>query len=118
MKNKILTITILMMLVLPVQVQAIPDLEPVDTVQQEVVTPITPYKQPVSKRKIAKKFIFAMGGVAISSFLIFFMLTLYNKLRENFSKNHIKTPNGEVSLGTPDDIDSAIKTFLDKTKWE
>ena len=74
------------------------------------------YKQPYSKRKIAKKFLFAMGGVAISSFVIFFLLTIYNRVRENYL-NQIKNNGKEDSLETPDDLNSAVKCFLNKTKW-
>lgn len=117
MKNRILAIMILTMLSLPVQVQAVDDIEPVETVQEEVVTPVTPYKQPVSKRKIAKKFLLAMGGVATSSLIIFLLLTLYNKVREGFVSG-AKTPDGEVSLETPEDLQGAVRAFLDKTDWK
>ncbi len=102
------------MLSLPVQVQAVYDIEPAG---EEVVTPAVPYKQPVSKRKIAKKFLFAMGGVGASSLIIFLMLSLYNKVREGFSSG-AKTPDGEVSLETPDDLQGAVRAFLDKTDWK
>ena len=75
------------------------------------------YKQPVSKRKIAKKFLAAMGGVAVSSFAIFFLLTVYNRIREGLH-TQIKTSDTETSLETPDDLNSAVKIFLDKTKWD
>lgn len=118
MKNKILAITILTMLTLPVQVQAVYDIEPTEeSVQEEVVTPAVTYKQPVSKRKIAKKFLFAMGGVGASSLIIFLILSLYNKVREGFPSG-AKTPEGEVSLETPDDLQGAVRAFLDKTDWK
>lgn len=85
--------------------------------ENEVADEPVPYKQPVSKRSLAKKFLAAMGGVAASSFALFFILTLYNKAREKYL-NPIKTPEGESSLETPDDLNSAVKTFLEKTKWE
>ncbi len=118
MKSKIFAIMILTMLALPVQVQAVPCHEPTEeNIQEEVVTPAVQYKQPVSKRKIAKKFLFAMGGVGASSLIIFLMLSLYNKVREGFS-NGAKTPDGEVSLETPDDLQGAVRAFLDKTDWK
>ena len=76
-----------------------------------------PYKKPVSKKKIAFKFLAAMGGVAISSFMIFVLLSLYNRIRDSY-KTSVKTVDGETSLETPDDLDSAIKTFMDKTDWK
>lgn len=112
---------ILTMLSLPCSVQAVDDIEPVEKApviqQEEVVTPVTTYKQPVSKRKIAKKFLLAMGGVAASSLIIFLLLTLYNKVREGFSSG-VKTPEGQVSLETPDDLQGAVRAFLDKTDWK
>ena len=74
------------------------------------------FKQPISRKKIAKKFLLAMAGVLISSLLIFFILTFYNRLREKFL-NQIKTPEGETSLETPDDLEGAVRSFLDKTNW-
>ena len=65
----------------------------------------------------SKKFLAAMGGVMASSLAIFFILTAYNRIREN-CVNNIRTPDGEVSLETPDDLDSAVRTFLDKTNWK
>lgn len=74
------------------------------------------YKKPVSKRKIAKKFLLAMFGVALSSFLIFFMLTFYNKIYGKMTKK-INTPKEMYPLKSPDDMSEAIKIFIDKTKW-
>ena len=77
------------------------------------------YKQPVSKRKIAKKFLLAMLGVAVSSVLLYLILSLYNKIRDGFTTPRTETPpNGETSLVTPDNLIDAVKTFLDKTKWD
>ena len=75
------------------------------------------FKQPIGRRKIAKKFLAAMGGVVISSLLIFFILSLYNRIREKIL-NQIKTPEGETSLETPNNLEGAVKTFLEKTDWE
>lgn len=75
------------------------------------------YKQPLAKKKLVKKFLAAMGGVAVSSFALFFLLTIYNKTREKFL-NPIKTNDGEVSLESPEDLNGAVKSFLDKTKWD
>ena len=78
---------------------------------------IDKYKKPISKRKIVKKFLLAMFGVGISSFLIFFGLGLYNKVRDRLF-SQVKTPEGKTSLQTPDDLDGAVKTFLEKTNWQ
>lgn len=94
-----------------------------DSVAQEIQTqqevqdlPTTPYKQPVSKKKILKKFLAAMMGVVASSLTIYFGLTLYNKIRERLI-GEVHTPNGETPLNTPEKMEDAVKTFLDKTKW-
>lgn len=132
MKNKIFTILVLTMLSLPIQVWAVDDVHDSAPVQEEnVINQKTdeeveeltsykqtsaPYKQPVSKKKIVLKFLAAMGGVTISSLILYVGLSLYNKLRSGHI-NKINTQEGETSLKTPDDIDEAIKTFLEKTKW-
>ena len=127
MKNRIFTIILSIVLSLPVAVWAVDDTTTVneqvpvintldeDAIEQPQDIEENEYKQPLGTRKIAKKFLAAMGGVAISSFAIFFLLTIYNRIRERYSD--IKTPEGETSLETPADLESAVKTFLDKTKW-
>lgn len=130
MKNRILAGIILTMLMLPVAAEVLPvpvDTQNVeqsqvevseDTLSVEHMNPNSfPLKQPVSKRKIAKKFLLAMAGVAASSFSIYFILTIYNRIREGFV-TPVKTQNGEISLETPDDLDSAVRTFLEKTNWK
>ena len=79
------------------------------------------YKQPISKRKVAKRFLLAMFGVVLSSVIIFLGLSLYNKFRELlFGGNKSSTLNEdkEPSLETPDDIVGAVKSFINKTKWD
>ena len=121
MKNKIFSIILSIVLSLPIAAWAVDNIE---AVGQEPITPVTQidenvidteYKQPLSKRKIAKKFLLAMSGVGISSFLIFFLLTIYNRIRESYCD--VKTPDGEFSLETPTDLEKAVKNFLEKTKW-
>lgn len=74
------------------------------------------YKQPVSKRNIAKKFLLAMCGVAISSIILFVLLSLYNRVRGVLAAP-AETQEGETSLLTPDSITDAVKAFLDKTRY-
>ena len=92
LKNKILTIFIALMLVSPVIAEEATGeaLMPIAETMQENVQTVKeespqldtiPYKQPVSKKKMAKKFLMAMGGVAVSSILLFVFLTIYNKIR-------------------------------------
>ena len=126
MKNKIFSIILSVVLSLPVAVWAADDaivdeLEPrasvnqldEDIVEEEIAND---YKQPISKRRIANKFLKAMAGVAVSSCAIFFILTVYNRFRERFIEQ-IRTPEGETTLETPDNLNDAVKIFLDKTKW-
>ena len=137
MKNKIFAILILTLLSLPVSVWAVDDyiipatqeetaqtefaetpLQEENAIQPvEEPAPSSPYKQPVSKKKIVKKFLAAMFGVIISSLTIYIGLSLYNKVREGFA-NEVHTPEGETPLNTPEKMEDAVKTFLDKTKWE
>ena len=125
--NKLFAIILVALLSLPVSVWAVDENtvveEPapiVNTLDEDAIVPEkieeTQFKEPISKRKIAKKFLAAMGGVGISSFAIFFILTVYNRMREGF-QNRVKTPEGETSLETPEDLNGAIRVFLDKTKW-
>ena len=127
MKNKIFSIILSIVLSLPIVVWAVDDTT-TENEQAPVVNTLdedaneqfqdieeNEYKQPLGARKIAKKFLAAMGGVAVSSFAIFFLLTIYNRVRDSYS--NVKTPEGETTLETPQDMDSAVKVFLEKTKW-
>ena len=132
--NKLFAIIISAILTLPVSVWAVEDAVSVDesapivntldedideAVQEETLVQDDiqeSFKQPISKRKIAKKFLAAMGGVAVSSFAIFVLLTAYNRIRDGF-KGQVRTLEGVTSLETPDDLNSAVKTFLEKTNW-
>lgn len=135
MKNKILTIFLTVILSLPISVWAVDGTLPMEenvvvteTSKQEVLSsqeslvPVNAqadeatYKQPISKRKLVKKFLTGMGAVVVSSLILFVGLTLYNRIRE-FCINKVKTPEGEVSLETPNDFNNAVKTFLEKTDW-
>ena len=71
------------------------------------------YKQPISKRKIVKKFLYAMGGVGISSFAIYFLLTVYNRIRDE-----VLISDKDKILDSPDDLNSALKVFLEKSDWK
>lgn len=136
MKNKILVIFMALALTLPVystqeeeplpvsetQAQETVVNEPdntTETIQEPEQKEINnALRKPTSKRKIAKKFLLAMLGVIISSTLIFALLSIYNKLRENF-KVEIKNPKEEPSsLETPDNLNDAVKSFLDRTNWD
>lgn len=125
MKNKIFSIILSIVLSLPISAWAVDNSSETDTLLENPTEEIsevifddsvdTEYKKPISKRKIAKKFLLAMGGVAVSSFAIFFLLTIYNNIRKRYTD--VKTPEGETPLESPPDIESAVKFFLEKTKW-
>lgn len=74
------------------------------------------YKKPISKKALLKKFLLAMFCVGIVSILLYVGLNIYQKTREN-TPPEVKTPEGETPLSVPNDIESATKIFLDKTKW-
>ncbi len=107
MKNKVVTVLLMLLLCVPVYA------EPISSAQTETIS----YKQPISRRKIAKKFLLAMAGVGVSSVLLFLILSLYNKVREGVADKSIFAREGE-SLETPDNMADAIKTFLEKTRWD
>ena len=128
--NKLFSIVLIMMLSLPVSVWAVVDIAENNNAQAEVVNTLDDdienidvnndsefdYKEPVGTKKIVKKFLAAMCGVAASSILICFGLTLYNRVRENFVRQGSIQAN-DTSLETPDNIEDAVRTFLDKTNW-
>lgn len=138
MKNKFAIVLLGIFLLLPISVQAVADNIPADTesqavedivqtqqldedIQQEPQENVlqstdAPFKQPLSKRKLIKKFLLAMFAVVISSAALYAGLSLYNNIRGNF-RPKTKTSEGEITLETPNDIESAVKTFLEKTKW-
>jgi len=88
-----------------------------ETLIQSEIPQVLPHKQPVSKKKIIKKFLLAMLGVGASSILIFVSLSIYNKIKNGVVRSEYIT-NGDSSLNTPDNITDAVKSFLEKTKWE
>ena len=93
--------------------------EVVDNVPEEKILTKESFKQPTSKRRVAKKFIIAMLSVGISSFIIFAVLSLYNKFRDSFSQTPMLDKKEEPSsLETPDNLNDAVKSFLDRTHWE
>ena len=125
MKNRILIIVLSLILLLPAVSFATEnlleekELSVAEAVEENKLedTNYEQFKQPISKKKIVKKFLLAMGGVAVSSFGLFFILTLYNNMRErNLNKNFID--NNEESLETPADLNEAVKMFLNKTNWK
>ena len=109
MKNKIITILFLILLSSPIYAenQAIDDT--LSTNQQEI-----PYKEPISKRKLAKKFLYAMGGVVVSSMALYIGLSIYNRVREGVIKTH--SSDYTNTLNTPSNLKDSINIYLEKTK--
>ena len=66
---------------------------------------------PISIKQTAVKFLFAMGGVALSSFIIFAGLTIYNKIFVKRSK-----ADEDDDLSTPDSVEDAVVFFIKKNK--
>lgn len=75
------------------------------------ITAVT--KEPISKKKIAFKFIMAMVGVATSSVIIYVGLSVYNKIFHSQSEPVV----GLNSLRSPENFKESINLFLDKTNW-
>ena len=59
-----------------------------------------------------------MLAVGLSSFVLYFGLTVYNRIREGNNIVQVKTPEGETPLETPNSLENAAKVFLEKTKWD
>lgn len=137
MKNKFLVIGIALFLSMPVAVQSeeyvfptednpteIEEIAEIDVVPADKIEESMPiaqqqkmtFKKPISKRKLLKKFILAMFAVGVSSLILYVGLSLYNRIHEN-TMPKVKTPEGETPLSTPADLESAVKSFLDKTDW-
>ena len=138
--NKILAILIMISLALPVIAEGEQGVinentNSIETVQPEVQQRIqqesenidviasqepqsTPYKTPYSKKKLAKKFLIAMLCVAGCSLFLYGSLSLYNKLRDGFVSTSESSIEGDESLETSTDLTEAVKTFIDKTKWD
>ncbi len=81
-------------------------------------TPRTKYKEPVGKKNLIKKFIIAMVCVAGTSIFLYGALSLYNKFRNALTPNQTVPPEGEQPLEAPNDLTDAIKTFVEKTRWD
>ena len=78
----------------------------------------SPYKEPVSKKKLAKKFIIAMLCVVGTSIFLYAALSLYNKVRDVVTTPDPIPPEGEKPLDSPTDLTEAVKTFVEKTHWD
>lgn len=66
----------------------------------------------ISIKQTVLKFLYAMGGVAVSSVAIFAGLSLYNKYFAGRKANF----NREDSLSTPQTSEDAVTFFIKKNK--
>ena len=95
-----------------------------DTTQNDVVLASeksildTTYKKPMGKKKLAKKFIIAMLCVVGTSIFLYGTLSIYNKIRDSIALNSEDRSENEEPLDTPSDLTEAVKTFINKTRWE
>ena len=101
------------------------DLSELSTGQQDInsaalpdTIPSSGFKEPIGKKKLAKKFIIAMLCVAGASVFLYGALSIYNKLRDILFSSKGSSAEGEQPLETPSDLTEAVKTFIDKTRWE
>ena len=85
-----------------------------ETVPLETKTEIAPFKQPVSQHQLIKKFLYAMGGVAASSIILFVGLSAYNRIRSRVIKTH--NNNFSSTLNSPNNFKEAVNIYLEKTK--
>ena len=76
------------------------------------------YKTPYGKKKLAKKFLIAMLCVAGCSVFLYGTLSVYNKIRESILTSEQVQPEGDKPLDAPSDLTEAVKTFIEKTKWD
>ena len=127
--NKFYSLILLILLSLPIGVWAdnnkvtelekeLAEISLIDekTTPKTIVEDKTDISKPISKRAIAKKFLLAMGGVTVSSVIIFIMLSLYNRIREKCAKTTY-ADNDAISLEPSNTLSDAIKVFLKKTNW-
>ncbi len=128
LKKKFLTVFCLLFLLVPAfaeeptaitttaasQPQTANTADKTDKISTEKTQSKIVYKEPVSKRKIAMKFIYAMAGVAVSSILLFIMLTIYNRIRFKV----VQSPSTDYTntLTTPSNLKDAVNIYLEKTK--
>ncbi len=69
--------------------------------------------QTISIKQTAIKFLLAMGGVVLSSIVIYAGLTFYNHF---FVDKRPSSFGKEDSLSTPDNIEDAVAFFIKKNK--
>jgi len=75
------------------------------------------YKEPSDYKKTLKSFIIAMLCVAGTSIFLYGTLSLYNKFRNRIYNDLNLFQESDSPLETPQDISEAVRSFIDKTRW-
>ena len=78
-----------------------------------LITALPAYSTPTIK-ETAYRFLYTMGGVALSSIVIFLGLTIYNKILYNANK--IRPNEEQPSLRTPINVEEAVISFIKRNK--
>ena len=142
--KKLFVILIILIISLPIFAENLPEAEGVDiqtettentetVAQYDIMTkdtvsvpetapsqlvPKEHLKRPMSKKKLAKKFLIAMLCVTGTSIFVYGTLKIYNNICSNINKQIIDDGNCGQSLEAPQEITEAVKSFVEKTKWE
>lgn len=118
MKNKIILILLILALHLPILAEESVNVDSSTSGFEQVETKTISYKQTTSPINHARKLLAAMGGVVLSSILLFVILSLYNKLRTTITTSQNFSEDSTNSLESPNNLSSAVKAFIDKTNWD
>jgi len=62
---------------------------------------------------VMMKFLKVMAGIAVSSVVIFVILLIFKQIH---LRKKSKLPNSSESLASPEDVDSSVRTFLEKSR--
>ena len=114
MKQSIITVLLAVIISTPAIAEEVldsnltPEINNIST-KQEI-----PFKQPASKKALAKKFLIAMGTVIASSLALYVGLTVYNNMRNKIIKT--ATTDYTNTLNTPDNLKDAVNIYLEKTR--
>ncbi len=71
---------------------------------------------PITMKQAAIKFLMVMGGVLLSSVILYIGLTIYNKIRGSKHIKNIKQANSELGYNTPTTKQDAINLFINQNR--
>ena len=109
LKNKIVAIILLTLLSTPVYSEDSVASVTTTSEKQEI-----PFKEPLGNKKLIMKFLYAMGGVVVSSMTLFIGLSIYNKIRNRVITTTCS--NYTNTLQTPNNLKDSINIYLERTK--